>query len=133
MCVETFGAGWPGSAWVDDPVEVFHRSAVNPGMGGIESSESLTDVKGRDFEVPACGGGVYLPSFNPDLARHFEVGREIAFYRNRDEALELARHFLTHRDEAEAMSRAARARCGREQRWLHRYEAMLRVLRVMRA
>jgi len=130
--VETFGAGWPGATWVDDPVEVFHRSAVNLGMGGIEYSESLTNVKGRDFEIPACGGGVYLTSFNPDLAQHFEVGREIACYRNRDEALELARHLLTHRDEAEAMSLAARARCEREHRWLHRYEAMLRVLGVLR-
>lgn len=129
--VETFGAGWPGASWVDDPVAVFNRSAVNLGMGGIEYSESLTNVKGRDFEIPAVGGGAYLTSFNPDLALHFEVGREIACYRNRDEALELARHLLTHRDEARAMATAARDRCVREHRWLHRYESMLRVLGVM--
>lgn len=131
--VETFGSGWPGARWVDDAVEVFNRSAINLGMGGIEYSEALTNVKGRDFEVPATGGGVYLTSFNSDLAQHFEVGREIACYRSRDEALELIRHLLTHRDEAAAMSDAARARCLREHRWLHRYESMLRALGVMSA
>lgn len=131
VAIECFGAGWPGAKWVDDPVEVFNRSTVNLGMGGIEYSESLTNVKGRDFEVPATGGGVYLTSFNPDLAQHFEVGREIACYRNRDEALELIRHFLNHRDEAAEMAIAARSRCVREHRWLHRYQSMLRVLGVM--
>jgi hypothetical protein len=129
--VRVFGSGWPDATWVDDPVDVFNRSAVNLGMGGIEYSESLTNVKGRDFEIPGVGGGVYLTSFNPDLAQHFDVGREIVCYRNREEALELIRHLVTHRDEADAIARAGRARCVREHRWLHRYEAMLRVLGVL--
>lgn len=129
--VRCFGSGWPGASWVDDPIEVFNRSVINLGMGGIEYSESLTNVKGRDFEIPGTGGGAYLTSFNPDLAQHFEVGREIVCYRNREEALELIRHLLTNRDEAAAIAAAARARCVREHRWLHRYESMLRVLGVL--
>jgi spore maturation protein CgeB len=129
--VRTFGAGWPGASWVDDAVEVFNRSRINLGMGGIEYSESLTNVKGRDFEIPGAGGGMYLTSFNPDLAQHFVVGEEIACYRNRDEMLELVRHYLKRPDEAEAMAVRARNRCLREHRWRHRYEKMLRILGIL--
>lgn len=129
--VTCFGSGWRGAGWVDDAVEVFARSRVNLGMGGIEHSESLTNVKGRDFDIPGTGGGVYVTSFNPDLAQHFDVGREVLCYRNREEAVEVIRWSLAHPDEADAIARAARDRCVREHRWLHRYEAMLWVLGVM--
>jgi hypothetical protein len=128
--IQTVGAGWPGSGFAPDPVGVFNRSRINLGMGGIEYSESLTNVKGRDFEVPGAGGGVYLTSYNPDLAQHFEVGQEILCYRNRNEMLELIRYYLTHVDEAEAIARRGRERCLREHRWLHRYMDVLRILGI---
>jgi spore maturation protein CgeB len=129
--IRTYGSGWPDSNWVTDIGNVFNRSVINLGMGGIEYSETLTNVKGRDFEIPGTGGGMYLTSFNPDLAQHFVVGREIACYRNRDEMLELIRWYLKHPDEADAMAVRARERSLREHRWLHRYEAMLRIIGVM--
>ncbi len=131
--VETYGAGWnTRSVWRDEQIDIINRSVINLGMGGIEYSESLTNVKTRDFEIPGTGGGLYLTSYNPDLAEHFVVGREIACYRNRDEMLELCRHYLTRPDEASAMAALARARCLREHRWLHRYLRLLEVLGVTR-
>jgi hypothetical protein len=129
--VSTFGAGWPGSSWAKDPAEVFCRSAINLGMGGIGYSEELTNVKGRDFEIPGCGGGVYLTTFNADLAQHFEVGREILCYSGRDEMLELIRYYLAHPEEAAAIARRARERSVREHRWLHRYEKVCRILGIL--
>lgn len=129
--VRTFGREWPGSSHVDDSVEIFNRTRINLGIGGVEYSESLTNVKGRDFEIPGTGGGVYLTSFNSDLAQAFEIGREILCYRSRDEMLELIRYYLDHPEESEAIARAGRERSLREHRWLHRYEKMLRILGVL--
>jgi hypothetical protein len=129
--VTTFGAGWPRSGWTKDIIDVFNRTRINLGMGGIEYSETLTNVKGRDFEIPGTGGGMYLTSFNPDLAQHFVAGEEIACYRNRDEMLELIRWYLRHPDEAEAIASRARERSLREHRWLHRYEKMLAILGIV--
>jgi hypothetical protein len=131
VAVATFGAGWPHAQWVDEAAEVFCRSAVNLGMGGIGYDEDLTNVKGRDFEIPGCGGGVYLTSFNADLAQHFAVGREILCYGNRDEMVELIRYALAHRDETAAMAARARERALREHRWLHRFEKVCRILGVL--
>jgi spore maturation protein CgeB len=130
--IQPFGPGWnTRPVWGAEQVQVINRSVINLGMGGIEYSESLTNVKTRDFEIPGTGGGVYLTSFNPDLALHFNVGAEIACYRNRDEMLELCRHYLARPEEARAMAARARARCLREHRWLHRYLRMLELFGVV--
>jgi hypothetical protein len=130
--VHTFGPRWGTQAvWGDDQVRVINRSLINLGMGGIEYSESLTNVKTRDFEIPGTGGGVYLTSFNPDLAQHFRAGEEILCYRNRDEMLELVRYYLARPEEACAIARRGRERCLQEHRWLHRYQKSLQVLGVL--
>jgi hypothetical protein len=131
VSVATFGLGWPGGHWVAKAADVFCRSAVNLGMGGIGYDEALTNLKGRDFEVPGCGGGVYLTTFNPDLAQHFAVGSEILCYANRDELLESIRHVVAHRDEAHALATRARERALREHRWVHRFEKVCRILGVL--
>src|SRR4051794_18064310 len=48
--VQAFGPGWnTRSVWGDEQVGIINRSVINLGMGGIEYSESLTNVKTRDF------------------------------------------------------------------------------------
>lgn len=131
--VVVFGDGWgTRSVWGDEAVEVFCRSKINLGLGGIGYCETLTNVKTRDFEVPCTGGGLYLTSFNPDLALHFRVGEEIGCYRNRDEMLELIRYYLARPDEAASIAGRARERCLAEHRWLQRYTTMCRALGVLR-
>ena len=123
--------GWTNSYWVDDIVKIFRGSKINLGMGGIGYSESLTNVKGRDFEIPAVGSGVYITSFNPDLAQHFHIGKEIVCYRNFEEMVELVRYYLRHPEEAQDIARKGRERCLSEHRWLHRYQKMLSIIGVL--
>lgn len=129
--IQTFGYGWPHSGWVDNIVEIINRSVINLGMGGIGYLEQLTNVKGRDFEIPGTGGGVYLTSFNPDLAQNFIIGEEILCYSNRAEMLELIRYYLAHPEEAGLIAARARERCLREHRWLHRYQKVLEILEIL--
>ncbi len=127
-----YGSGWENvGVWGDKQVEILNRSKINLGIGAIGHAEYLTNVKTRDFEIPGCGGGVYLTSFNPDLALHFDVGREILCYRSRDELLELIRYYLRHSDEACEIAQAGRKRCLSEHRWFHRYQRILKVLGVI--
>lgn len=130
--VETYGPGWgTRSAWGDEAVEVFNRSQVNLGMGEIGYSDVLTNVKTRDFEVPACGGGAYLTSYNRDLAEHFDIGREIACYRGEDELIESLLDLQADPDKCQEMATRARLRTVREHRWLHRYMKILQELGIM--
>jgi len=130
--IQPFGPGWgTRPVWGDEQVEIFNRSVINLGMGGIGYSEWLTNVKTRDFEIPGTGGGMYLTTWNEDLAQHFDVGREIACYRDRTELVEQVNHFLAHPDEAAAMSARARRRCLTEHRWLHRYHHLVQILGIV--
>jgi hypothetical protein len=85
--VKVFGHGWGrmGDGHTDSPNEIFSRSQINLGCGYIGHSNKLTNVKGRDFDIPGSGGGVYLTTFNSDLAQHFEIGKEILCYHSFDE------------------------------------------------
>ncbi len=130
--IQTFGTGWgTRSIWGDEAVAVMNRSCINLSMGGIGYSEALTNVKTRDFEIPGTGGGVYLTSFNPDLAQHFEVGREILCYRNRNEMVELIRYYLSHPEQAREIAMRGRARCLADHRWLYRYRHVCQVLGIL--
>jgi glycosyl transferase family 1 len=130
--VETFGPGWPaGSLSSEDQVRMFNRSLINLGMGGILYSESLTNVKARDFEIPGTGGGVYLTTFNPDLAQHFAVGEEILCYSNREEMVELIRYYLAHPIEASQVALRGHQRSLSEHRWLHRYLRIASILGIL--
>ena len=129
--IQAYGKGWPNSDWVEDIVQIFRGSKINLGMGGIGYSDSLTNVKGRDFEIPAVGSGVYITSFNPDLAQHFNIGQEIICYRNFEEMVELVRHYLRNPEEAHSVAMRGRERCLKEHRWLHRYQKMLSIIGVL--
>ena len=112
-------------------MSISNRSRINLGHGGIGYSEELTNVKTRDFEIPGTGGGVYITTFSPDLARHFAIGTEIVCYRSREEAVELISYFSAHPEEADRIAAAARLRCIREHRWLHRYCRILELLAIL--
>jgi hypothetical protein len=130
--IEVFGPGWnTRSVWGDEQISVLNRSQINLGSGGIGYSQQLTNVKTRDFEIPGTGGGMYLTTYNADLAKHFRIGEEIVCYHSTEEALDLARYYLAHPEEARMIAQRGRERCLREHRWLHRYQYICKGLGVL--
>ena len=132
--VEVFGPRWGKrvkSVWGEDLVRVFNRSEINLGHGGIGYSEELTNVKTRDFEVPATGGGMYLTTYSSDLGQHYDIGGEIACYHGREELVDLIHYYLQRPAVREEMARRGRERCVREHRWTHRYLNILQMLGIV--
>lgn len=117
--VTALGRDWPaGSVPVERMVEMYSRSRVNLGFGGIGHSRRLMCLKGRDFEVP-MSGGLYLTQHNPDLERVFDIGREIITYNDETDCAAKVRMLLADPDRAAAIRAAGRARCIHD----HTYEA----------
>lgn len=130
--VVTFGAGWKTRSLSSrDFFEVLARSQLNLGMGGIGYSEMLTNVKGRDFEVPSTGQCLYITSYNSDLANHFVVGKEIVCYRHLDELVELVNYYLNNSVERQEIIQHAKERAYKEHTWLHRYATILQALNIL--
>lgn len=129
--ISVFGDGWGERSFVDKPEDIYRSSLINIGMGGIGYAENLNNLKGRDFEVPASGGGVYLTSYNPDLANFFSVGSEILCYRSVDELAEMIAHYSDRPDECRAIAARGHARALREHRWVHRFQRVCRFIGLL--
>jgi hypothetical protein len=126
--VACFGKGWPNGAIANAEMNrLYARSRINLGCGGIGYSKDLLCLKGRDFEVP-MSGAVYLTQDNPELSLVFDVGREIATYRDVDHCALVIRRILAHPESADRMRKAARTRCLRDHTYTARWSTVLQML-----
>lgn len=128
--VECYGPGWGRTLTHEQKVDVYSRSLVNLGIGGVAYSDKMGCIKGRDFEVPATAG-MYLTSYDAELAELFDVGREVLCYRNEIDCVEQIRYYLENPDEAIEIGAAGRARCLRDHTWEARVVGLLSWLGVL--
>jgi spore maturation protein CgeB len=144
--VECWGFGWPaGKLDHEGMVRVFSTSRVNLNLsnsstppktlrarlgrmlGRGEKGPRPSQIKGRNFEVPGCGGFL-LTERVPYLDRYFEPGREIGVYEGTDELVEQVAYWLSHDDERAAVTEAGYQRVLREHTYDHRFEAIFSAL-----
>ncbi len=87
-----------------------------------------TAVNQRVFDVPACGGFL-LTDWREALEDLFEVGEEVAVYRDVEEIPHLVRYYLTHDDERERMARRGRERVLKEHTYTNRLKSLVDAMR----
>lgn len=127
--VHVAGPGWPNGAVSDEGmVDLFRRSKVILGHGGVGWSKELRNLKARDFDAPCTGSGVYITSYSSELAEFFEIGREILCFDNEDEAVELIRQILADESRRRSVAALGRARCLREHTWTERFRSVTTLL-----
>jgi hypothetical protein len=128
--VAAFGSGWEGGR-IDNAemVRLFVQSKVVLGVGTIGHCTDFFALKLRDFDAP-MSGSAYLTHDNVDLHGLYEVGREIATYRDIDECVDRTRALLADDDARECMARAGRDRALREHTWDRRFGDLFRQLGV---
>jgi hypothetical protein len=123
--IQTFGSGWPGSRWADNPNAVFRSSQINLGIGFATPSLTLTTVKGRDFECPGVGA-CYLTTYNWELPQHYELGKEILCYRSFEELVEMYSWYHNRPEDCLKIAQAAWRRCSNEHTWEKRFRKIFR-------
>ena len=94
-------------------------------FGGTGFSGKITCLKGRDFEVLSCGG-LYLTTFDWELARAFRVGEEVLCYQNIWDCVEQIKYYLRNPEEARQIANAGRERILKEHTWTNRMATLLR-------
>jgi spore maturation protein CgeB len=137
--VECWGHGWPrGRLDQEGMVRVFSTSAVNLNLanssdppntlrvrvgrllGRGPSGPKPPQIKGRNFEVPGCGGFL-LTERVPHLERYFRYDEEIGVYGDVDELVEKVGWWLEHPDERAAVAEAGYRRVLAEHTYDHRF------------
>jgi spore maturation protein CgeB len=139
--VECWGFGWPAGP-IEHPgmVEVFASSRINLNLSNSSDAPGLRgnlrrllgrgapvarppQIKGRNFEVPGCGGFL-LTERVPHLERYFELGEEVAVFDGTDDLLEQVVHWLEHEDERRRVADAGYRRVLAEHTYDHRFAAI---------
>jgi spore maturation protein CgeB len=91
----------------------------------VESSTFPEQIKGRNFEVPGCGGFL-LTAVADDLERYYTPGEEVACFRTTSELVDQVKRFLRLSDEREMIALAGYERTLREHTYAHRFDAIFR-------
>jgi spore maturation protein CgeB len=103
---------------------VFRDSKINIGftrmIGDDPHRPGITQIKLRDFEVPASGG-FYLVEHVPEYADFFVPGKEVETWRTVNELIDKIRYYLSHEGERAAIAAAGQRRACRDHLWMHRF------------
>jgi spore maturation protein CgeB len=103
------------------------RRMLAGGPAGPEVAGLVSQMKGRNFEVPGCGGFL-LTDPAEAIERYYEPGREVALFGSLSGLIERARHYLAHEEERRAVARAGWERTLREHTYAHRFAAIFSAL-----
>jgi spore maturation protein CgeB len=103
-------------------IELFNTSRINLNLS-TSSQSGANQIKGRNFEIPACGG-FQLTGKAARLGEFFVPDREIVSYDSVDDMIEKIRYYLSHDSERQAIADAGYARVMRD----HTYERRFRAL-----
>jgi spore maturation protein CgeB len=88
-------------------------------------TESFVDqIKGRNFEVPGCGGFLLTGSAH-DLETYYLPDREVATFDRVKTMIERIRYYLAHEDRRASVAHAGYERTLREHTYVHRFTDIL--------
>jgi spore maturation protein CgeB len=101
-------------------VRLFNRSRINLNLNNAVDA-SFKQIKGRNFEVPACGGFL-LTETAENLDDYFRYGDEIVTYEGLDELIDRIRYYLANAEARERIAAAGHARALAEHTYAHRFD-----------
>lgn len=133
--VRVWGRGWPsGRLPQEEMIRVFNQSRINLNLSnalGARRRHRLMlwknrglpqqQIKGRNFEVPGCGGFL-LTGRAENLDDYYRNKLEIVTFKNVPDLIRQIRHYLKNEDERTAIAGAGYERTVRE----HTYQVRFR-------
>ncbi|AAK80135.1 spore maturation protein CgeB [Clostridium acetobutylicum] len=124
--VACFGYGWnekdPNSSRIsqDSMIDVFNSSKINLNLSNSSHLDAPQQIKGRNFEVPACGAFI-LTSDVEGLSHYYEIGKEVVVYSSFDDMVDKIKYFLINEEKRRTIANAGYIRTIKE----HTYENRL--------
>jgi len=118
--VQVYGTGWERRLSFDEMVVMFNRTKINLNLSNA-SDIRFKQIKGRNFEVPACGGFI-LTEAPENLGDYYDVGKELSTYSSTKDLIQKIRYYLAHDGERESIALAGHERTLREHTFKHRLD-----------
>lgn len=108
----------------EEMVEIFGTSRLN--LNFTEASQgNEAQIKGRTFEVPACGGFL-LTGRSAHLEEYYRLDQEIVVFEDAEDLVDKARYYLANETAREKVAAAGLRRTLAEHTYEHRFTEMFR-------
>ena len=85
-------------------------------------------IKGRVFEVLACGGFLMTGKADDSIGEYFVPGKEIVEFSGADDLVDKAKYYLEHDSERQAIAKAGYERTIREHTYIQRFEKIFKAM-----
>lgn len=115
-----------GQAWGIEMYRILNKSRVTLNHH-IDVAESYANNM-RLFEATGVRA-LLITDWKVNLQELFELGKEVVAYKSNEECAELARYYLEHDAEREAIARSGQQRTLREHTYYQRMEELLEIVR----
>ncbi len=99
----------------------------NPNGGNRDAAKPIEQIKGRNFEVPGCGGFL-LSGYAQELEKYYRFGEEIGCFADTPELIDKICYYLQHEQERQTIAAAGYRRTMQEHTYPHRFEAIFRAM-----
>jgi spore maturation protein CgeB len=127
ISVETWGFGWPkGKLSHVGMLRLYSQTKINLNLSNA-SRGRVDQIKGRDFEIPGCGGFL-ITKDTVELGKYFVPGQEVATYESTSDLIDKIRHYLAKERERDAIAAAGYARTLAEHTMASRLNAIIRTV-----
>ncbi len=104
----------------DSMIEMFQQSKINLNMTASSQINFQNQIKGRNFEIPGCGG-FQLSEYADRLEEYFTPNKEIVCYASTDEMIEKIKYYLMHDDVRMKIAEAGYQRAIQEHTYQKRF------------
>jgi len=95
------------------------------------STMRTNQIKGRNFEVPACGS-FFLTEYADNLDSYYKIGEEIVCFSGIKDLEEKIKYYLNHEEERERIARAGYERTLKEHTYEKRFNQMFKVMGLIK-
>jgi hypothetical protein len=85
-----------------------------------DTSTPTDQIKGRNFEVPGCGGFL-LTGLAADLGTYYAIENEVSCFTSMKDLIEKVHYYVRHEDQRSRIASAGYQRTLREHTYVHRY------------
>ncbi len=111
----------------EDMIKVFSQSKINLNLTASSKTRYEEQIKGRTFEVPACGGFL-LTGYADNLEEYFDIGKEIVCFKDCNKMIELISYYLKHEKEREEIAEAGYQKTIKEHTYEKRFNDIFKIM-----
>jgi len=105
-------------------IKVFNQSKINLNLA-IASTSQIDEIKGRNFEIPGCGGFL-LTTYANHLEYYYNIGKEIVCFKEINDMKSKIKYYLSNESEREKIAETGYQRTIKEHSYENRFYDILK-------